>query len=136
MHVHTHTHQAARQRAFVGIAAGHEGGMGSACAHGHAQALRGSHHDVGTHLARGLEQGEGQQVGGHDEGGGLCVALGCVATEVFHQPGAAGVLHQRSKVLCVQRSGEGVGALRHQHLNAQGLGTRLDHLDGLRMASA
>ena len=105
-------------------------------AHGHAKALCGAHHDVGAHFAWGLEQGERQQVGGHDEGGRLRMALRGIAAEVFHQPGAAGVLHQRGEVLGVQRSGEGVGTLRHQHLNAQWLGARLDHLDGLRVAGA
>jgi hypothetical protein len=45
----------------------------AARAHGHAKALGGADHDVGAHLARGHQQRERQQVGGHDEGGLLAV---------------------------------------------------------------
>ena len=134
--VDAHTDQAAGQGAFEGVAAGHVGRVRATGAHGHAQALCGADHDVGAHLARGFQQREGQQIGGHDEGRGLRVALRRVTAEVFHQAGAAGVLRQGRKVLGAERGVPFSGALRHHHLNVQGLGPRLDHFDGLRMAGA
>ena len=136
MHVHAHADQAAGQGALVLVAAGHVSRVRATRAHGHAKALRGAHHDVGAHVARGLEQRERQQVSGHDEGGGLPMALCGIAAEVFYQTGAAGVLHQRGEMFGVQCRVEGVGTLGDQHLNAQGFGAGLDDLDGLWMASA
>ena len=51
---------------------GEEGGVGSAAAHGHSEALGRADRDVGAERARRIEQGQRQQVGGdHRSGPGL-----------------------------------------------------------------
>ncbi len=56
--------QAARHRALVGVAAGHERGMRAAEAERHAEALGVADHDVRAPFARRGDQGQREQVGG------------------------------------------------------------------------
>ncbi len=98
VHVHAHADQSARQRALEFVAAGQVGRVRAARAHGHAKALGAADHDVGAHFTRWFEQRQGQQVGGHNEGGRLGVAVPGVSAQVFHHAGAAGVLRQSREV--------------------------------------
>ena len=137
VHVHAHAHKAPGQRALERVLARHVGGVRAAGAHGHAQALRVAHHDVGAHLAGRLEQREGQQVGGKDRGRALGLDLLDLIAPV-HQPAAAGgVLDERGEVIVLRDRrvplGGRVGPLERQ---AQRLGARLHHLQGLRVRIA
>ena len=55
-------HDATGHLAGVGVRGHHERGVGPAEAHGHAEALGRAHRDVGADLARGPQQGQGQQI--------------------------------------------------------------------------
>ncbi len=44
-----------------------EGGVGSAITERHAEALRGTDGDIGTKIRPALEQGQGEQIGGHGD---------------------------------------------------------------------
>ncbi len=63
--VHRHADDAAGRLAHERLARGEERRMRAAVAHRHAEPLGAAQHHVGPHLARGREQGQGQQVGGH-----------------------------------------------------------------------
>ena len=58
--------EAAGQLAFEFVFHGHEGGVGTAAAHGDAEALGAADGDVGAPFAGGLQKGEGEEVGGGD----------------------------------------------------------------------
>ena len=80
MGVHTDTHQTAWHRALVVIAAGQVSGVWAAGAHGHTEALRGAHHNVGVHFTGWREQCQCQQIGGHNEG---CLSSVSFCNDIF-----------------------------------------------------
>jgi hypothetical protein len=118
VHVHAHAHQAAGHGALEFVAAGHVGGVRAARAHGHAKALRGADHDVGAHLARGLEQRERQQVGGQDQRGALGVDDVGAHLPVGQPAAGAGVLVDGGKVVVLADGGHPFVA-RADHLDRQ-----------------
>ena len=63
--VHRDAHEAAGQLPAQVLADGHVGGVRPAEEHRHAEPLRGADRHVGAQLARGLEQRQRQNVGGH-----------------------------------------------------------------------
>ena len=80
MHVYTDAHQTAGHRALVFIAAGQVSGVRATGAHGHTEALRGAHHNVGVHFAGWREQCQCQQIGGHNES---CLSSMGLCNDVF-----------------------------------------------------
>ncbi len=118
------------------VAAGHVGSVGATGAHGHAKALGGAHHDVGALFAGGRDQREGQQVGGHDEGGLLGVRLFHIGAQVVDAAAGGGVLGQRGEVVAIQQGVPFFGRVGQAHFQAQGLGAGLDDFNGLRMRVA
>jgi len=124
--------QPAGHGALVVVAAGHVGRVRAAGAHRHAQALRAADHDVGAHLARGLEQGERQQVGREDGGRAPGVDFVRLAAPV-HQPAAAGrVLDEGGEVVVGGDGGVPLGGRAGElDRQAQRRGARAQHLDGL-----
>ena len=141
--IHTHTHQAAWQRALVLVTAGHEGRVRAARAHRHAKALGGTDHDVGpvdaatVPFARRFEQGQREQISGHDVGGVLGVCFDGVPGVLAQSAGGRGVLLQHGEiVVAVQQLVPMRFAFGQHHLDAQRLCARADHLDGLRVGIA
>jgi hypothetical protein len=134
LRVLAHADQAAGHAALVLVAAGQVGGVRTAAAHRHAEALAVAHHDVGAELARRHQQGQRQQVGADDEGGLLGVRGVGMRLEVVDQAGGARVLTDHGEVVLVL----GHQLRRHAHLDLQAERTAagLDHLDGLRVAVA
>ena len=131
MHVDTDAHQSTGHRAFVIVAASQVSRVGATGTHGHAKALRGAHHNVGIEFARRREQSQSKQIGRHNEGR-LCHMRLC--NDVFQIVGHARcrrVLRDHCKVVVLLHE---FGCKTHQHLQAQGGCTRLNHFNGLRMA--
>ena len=132
--VHAHAHQSAGHGALVLVTASQVGGVRAARAHGHAKALGGAHHDVGAHLAWGLEQHQGHQVGGQDEGGLLAVDQVGADLPVGQPAAAAGVLVEGGKVVVLS---DGrlpfVAGADDLDGDAQGCGASLDHFERLRV---
>ena len=58
-----HADEPAGQRALVGVAGGHVGGMRTAVAHRHTVALHGADGDIGAHFAGWLQQRQRQRIG-------------------------------------------------------------------------
>ena len=127
--VHTHAHQAAGHGALVGIAASKISRMRAAAAHGHAKALGGAHHDVGIPFARRCQQGQGQQVGGHTQGGLFLMDLRRKVAPILHLAMAGRVLHQHAKAVALAQQ---LPRITDLHLNVQRFCAGLNDLDGLR----
>ncbi len=112
---------------------GEEGGVRAAEAHRHAEPLAVADGDVGAELARGDQQRQREQIGGHGDqrAGGVrrFAELPVIAN------GAVGgrVLDQRADDALLEREAVGVG---HDDLDAPRLGAGLHHGDGLRVALA
>ena len=85
--------------AFVRIlAGGEESGMGTAVAHGHAEALGVAHGDVGAQFAGRREQGQAEHIRGHGHEGARRVrALRQKARVVQHAAVGVRILHQRAE---------------------------------------
>ena len=135
MRVNAHAHQPPRQRALELVAASQVGRVRSAIAHGHAKALRGAQHDVGAPFAGRHQQRQRQQVGSHAKSGmGQLGPLG-QRLEVMNHAVAGRVLGQHAEVIVVAHElRQGLGRRAQPDFNAQRPGTRLHHLDRLRMA--
>ena len=129
--------QAARHRALVGVAAGHERGMRATEAERHAEALGVADDDVGAHLARRLEQGQREQVGGDHEQRVVRMDHPGIAVP-FGEPAARRrVLHQHAEIIAGgELLVEGLGGAHDFHRQPERLGTGLQYLDGLRMGIA
>ena len=125
--VHAHAHQAAGHRAFEFIAAGQIGGVRAAVAQRHAETLGGAQGDVGTQFARGRQQGQREQVGGHDDHAATGFVLGNEVFVVTHQPTDAGVLQQHGKAVLRQ----GFVSAANLDRDPQRLGAGLDDFQGL-----
>ena len=82
------------------------------------------HHHVGTQLARWREQGQGQDVGGHDDQAAPLLVLGDQVFEVVHRTLDTGVLQQQGKAVVLQRLCTGA----HLHAQPQRRGAGLNHL--------
>ena len=107
----------------------HEAGVRAAVEERDAEALRGADDDVGAELARRLQQGERQQVGG-DHGERVALVGGVDhRARVADPAGRAGVLDQHAAQLAV---GQPVGEVGDDDLDAHRLGAGADHVDGLR----
>ena len=137
MRIHRHADQASRQRALVGIATGHERRVRAAEAERHAETLRVADDDVRAHLARRLEQGQREQIGGKNRERALGVDFRDFLAPI-HQPAARGrILDQHRKVIVGRDRGVplggGIGLLDRQ---AQRLGARAHDLERLRMRIA
>ena len=135
MGVDAHAHQATGHGAFVFVTAGQIRGMRATRTHGHAKALRGAHHNVSAHLTRGLEQGQREQIGTHDQGGLVAMDERGVGRCVNQRATAAGVGAQGGKVATSSQCGLPLfGGVGEHHFDAQGLGPCLYHFDGLGVA--
>ena len=133
VHVHTHAHQAARHGAFEIVTARQVSRVRAAGTHGHAKSLGSAHHNVGVQFAGGCDQGEGQQIGGHDEGGlrgmGLCNGV----FQIVNHAGGGRVLRDHCKVIMLLHEG---WRKSHQHIQTQRRCACLNHLNGLGVAIA
>ncbi len=136
VHVHAHAHEAAGQRALEVVAAGHEGGMRAARAHRHAEALGAAHDDVRAPFTGRHQQRERQQVGADDGGGLLGVDLLHVGAPVGEPAAAGRVLDHGGEEVAFERGIPLGFRVRDHHADAQRLGPRADHLDGLRVRVA
>ena len=105
--------------------------MGAAVAHGHAEALGAADGDVGAPVARGRQQGEGQEVGGDDDEGAGGVGLFDEVAVVTDGSLGVGVLQEYAE-------GIGIGAVglvvADDDPVAEGFGAYFDGVDGLGMA--
>ncbi len=125
--------EAARQAARHLLLHRHVTGVRSAEAHRDAEALRGAHRDVRAQLAWGLQQGEGQQIGGDGDERAPLVRLVDDRLDVPYGTGGAGVLDQDAVDLpAVEPGGDAVGQVGDDDLDAGRLGAGLDDGDGLR----
>ena len=113
------------------VARGDEGGVRSAVAEGYAEALAVAHRDVGAHLPGGGEQGEREQVGGHDDQASGRVHGVRERPVVAHAAVGARVLKQRAEHVVVECP---VARVLHYHLDVERLRPGAHHLDGLRVA--
>ena len=111
--------------------ASHESSVRAACAHRHAQALAVAHHDVCAPFARGGKQGQRQQICGCNQQGLVRVALRSRFAPVVYGAGAAGVLHQGTKMGLGQRGQKGGVVAGRCHAPAHGLGTGAQHFQRL-----
>ena len=130
LRVDRHTDQTTGQGSFVRILRCDERGVRAAEHQWHAESLRRPHHDVGAHLARRSQHHQRQQVGrhGHHRAG---VVSGCDQwLDVGDPPARARVLQQHTEHTA---RGQRIVDRSYQYLDAQRLGTGLDHCDGLRV---
>ncbi|ENO95722.1 putative metal-dependent RNase [Thauera phenylacetica B4P] len=131
--VDRHADHAAGHHALVLVAGGEVRGVRAAEAHRDAEALGRADGDVGAELARGLEQGEREQVGGDHHQRLPVVRGGDDGGVVGHLAGARRVLQQHAEDLVRGEFGRGVA---DDDLEAERLGAGAHHLDGLRVAVA
>ena len=131
--VDRHADHAPGHHALVLVAGGEVGGVRAAETHRDAEALRRADGDVGTELARGLEQGEREQVGGDHHQRLPVVRGGDDGGVIDHLAGARRVLQQHAEDLVRSEFGRGVA---DDDLEAERLGAGAHHLDGLRVAVA
>ncbi len=124
--------QAARHRALIGIAAGHEGGMRAAEAERHAEPLRVADHDVRTPFAGGGDQGQRQQIGGHGDqaaarvhgiGQRLVIADMAEGIRVLQQHAVGFGFHRLGRGAHAQHDAHrlGAGAQQFQRLRVHGV---------------
>ncbi len=127
-----HADQAARHRALVGIAAGHERRVRATETERHAEALRVADDDVGAPFARCGDQGQGEQVGGNgDEAAARVHGIGqrLVVADLAE---GVGVLQQHAEGVDVHR----FAVIGDDDFDAQGLGAGADHFQRLRVHAA
>ncbi len=129
--VDRHADQTTGHRAGVLLAHGHEGGVGPAVAEGHAEALRRADDDVGPLCTGGLQQGQGQQIGGHDDQPTLLVDLLDDRGQIPDPAAGTRVLDQHAVGVDAVQAGLRVP---DDDLDAEGLGPGGHHLDGLWVA--
>ncbi len=105
--------------------------MRPAVAQRHPEALGRAHRDVRAHLAGRLQERERQRIGRDacERPGG--VKLRDRRREIMHMPVGAGILEDRPEHRPGIEVGEGIA---DDHLPAERLRPRADHVDGLRMA--
>ena len=121
--------QAAGHGALVGVAAGHERRVRAAEAERHAEALAVADHDVRAPFARRLDQGQREQVGGH--GDDALARMHRIGQGGMVGDGAegVGVLQQHAEAVHTRR----LGGRADLQVDAQAVGTRAHHLQGLRV---
>ena len=127
--VDTDTHDATGHGALVGLAAGHVGRVRAAIPHRHAEALRATHGDIGTHRAGFLEQGQCQRISRDDADGLRRVQTLDMPGDIAQMPVGPRILEKRAKDL----RGVHVVGIADDHLDAERCGARPDHRDILRM---
>ncbi|MNS83265.1 hypothetical protein D3C72_1170480 [compost metagenome] len=121
--------QAARHRTLVGVTAGHERRMRATETERHAETLAVADHDVRTPFARGGQQGQGQQVGGHGHQAAARMHGIDQRLVVAHLAEGIRVLQQQAEGFRFQRFGRGAHA---QH-DAHGLGAGAQQFQRLRV---
>ena len=125
------THEAAGHGALEALLDGHVGGVRAAEEQRHAEALGGADGDVRALLARGRDEGQGEQVGGDGDERAAFLGLGDHGGVVEHPAGNARLLQHDAVDDAV---GQALGEVRDLDLEAEGLGAALDDRDGLREA--
>ena len=124
-----HAHQAARHIALEFIARGQVARVRAAETERHAEALAVADDDVGAPFARWREHGQGQQVGRDDDHGAIRMQFFHAGAVVAHDAVHARVLQQHAEA-GVQRLD--FSRVEGAHLDADRLGARLHHFQGLR----
>ncbi len=104
--------------------------MGSAVAHGHAEALRRPDAHIGPLLPGWGEQGAGEQVRGHGHQPAGVVDGGDGGGEVAHHPAGARVLEEGPEGV---GGVEVAGRVAHHHVDPDRFGPSGHHGDGLRV---
>ena len=125
------THEAAGHGALEALLDGHVGGVRAAEEQRDAEALGGADGDVRALLARGRDQGQGQQVRGDGDEGAAFLGVGDHGGVVEHAAGDAGLLQDDAVDDAV---GQSLGQVGDLDLEAEGFGAALDDRDGLRQA--
>ena len=97
--VDRHADEATGQLALEPGAHGHEPGVRPAEAERYAEALRRADRDVGTDLARGAQQRQREQVGGHRHQRALIVCSRDQICVVTNRPRRSRVLHEHAEAL-------------------------------------
>ena len=129
--VNRNADQTARHVALERIFGGEVSRVRATEAQRHAEALCRTDGDVSAELARGGQQGQGQQVSGHGhQGVGGVEAFGQFAV-VEHITVARRVLQQRAEEW---RHVSQFTLIANDHFDAQRLGTGAQHVEGLRVA--
>mmetsp|Transcript_21516 Transcript_21516/g.66703 ORF Transcript_21516/g.66703 Transcript_21516/m.66703 type:complete len:377 (+) Transcript_21516:1929-3059(+) len=130
--VHRHADDAPGHQPLVLVGGRKEGGVGATVAHGHTKALRRAHHHVRAKLTRRREHCQCKQVGRHHHLrlGGLSLVDG---GRVVQHATVRGRILQQHAADVVARVVEGLMIADH-HLEAEAVGARLAHGDGLRVA--
>ncbi len=123
--------QPARDRALVGVAHRHVGRMRTAIAHRHAVALHRADRDVGAQRAGRGQQHQRQRVGGHRHQGAGGPQPRDQGAVVAHAAERVGILQQGAEQPFGLERRLGVG---HHQADADRLGARAQHRDGLRVA--
>ena len=127
--VDRHADDAARKAAFEAVFGGEESRMRTSEAHRNAEALRGAHHDIGTHLTWRFQHDAGQQIRCDHRKDAVLAGGGQQGREVAHVAGLIGVLHEQGEQ---RRIGDvdGRGVARHE-FNAEGRGAGVEQGQGL-----
>ncbi|MCY1505208.1 hypothetical protein D9M68_394050 [compost metagenome] len=112
------------------VAGGEEGSVGTAIAHGYAEALGRAEHHVRAQLAGRGEQQQAEQVGADAGQGLLVVQLFDQRPQVADLAVGIRVLQQGAEHLVPRQ----VIHMVHHQVEAERLGAGLHHRDGLRMA--
>ncbi len=120
---------AARHRAHVRLACGEEGGVRSAEAQRHAEALRGTERDVGAHFAGRFEQHQCHQIRGHGDHAALALDRGDARRQIDDFAARIGILQQGAEHVVTLR---GVFRLAEYQFETEIRGAGPDHVDGLR----
>ncbi|MNM39129.1 hypothetical protein D3C81_499000 [compost metagenome] len=124
-----HADQAARHIALELIARGQIARVRAAETERHAEALAVADDDVGAPFARWREHGQGQQVGRDDDHGAIRMQFFHAGAVVAHDAVDARVLQQHAEA-GVQRLN--LRRVEGTHVDADRLGARLHHFQGLR----
>jgi hypothetical protein len=138
------TDDAPRDLALELFAGGQERCMGAAEAERHAEALRRSHRNVGPHLARRAQEGQGEEIGSHDHQGAGGVGGGDEGREVEDAAVGGRILEQNAEHIVADRGLGGRSASRRRrravqrqdaHYDADGFGAGAQHGQGLRVTA-
>ena len=122
--------QPSRHGALIGLAGGEEGGMRTAIAHGHAEALRTADGDIRAHFAGRVQDHQRQQVGGDNR----------KSARRFQRRHRFGeITHLAAGARIVEQGGKHAGRIEVGHriagddLETEGLGAGFEDGEGLGM---
>ena len=122
------TDQTAGQLPAQFLGHGHVTGVRATESERHTEALGGTDRDVGAHVTRAAQQGQGQDVGRHHGQGTTLVSGGDDPARVTDLSARGGVLHQDTEDVAV---GQFLGQVGHHDLDVEGFGAGTQNLQSL-----